>query len=116
MTSYNFSSRDLKELLNDCSSVKKEIKLPDGRKRYIWKKRAVLNSDGNPISLENFMAQERNMYQRIDSQRNSREEVKQAKKEYAEYMLNKFGKNWRTEVKGAIVKLTTFRHLSILLK
>lgn len=115
---YSMSNKELTSLLNDCSSVKKEIKLPDGRMKYIWKQRAVLNSDGNPIGLTEFMRRERVILNPpvISTLRNSREEVKNAKKEYAEFMLKKFGKNWRTEMKGATMRLLTFRQLSILLK
>lgn len=111
----NLTSKELKQLLDDCSSVKKEIKLADGRKKYIWKQRAILNSDGNPVSLENFMQRERIMAKPIKIDRNSREEIKEAKEQYSNYMLKKFGKNWRKEIKGATVKLYTFRQLRMLI-
>lgn len=51
------TNRELQDLLNNCSSVKEEIRLPDGRKKYIFKHRAILDRQGNPIGLDEYMIQ-----------------------------------------------------------
>jgi len=111
---YNLTKFELDDLLKACSSVKKEI----SKNNIIWKKRAILNSDGNPVGLESFMVQsgERRFTTPIVIERNSREEVKAAKANYTEEMKRKFGNNWREEKKRAIVKLFSFKQLSMLLK
>lgn len=111
---YNFTKFELDDLLKACSSVKKEI----SKSQFIWKKRAILNSDGNPIGLESFMVQsgERRFVTPVQIERNTQEEVKAAKAAYAEEMKRKYGSNWREEKKGAVVKLHSFKQLSMLLK
>ena len=111
---YNLTKFELDDLLKACSSVRKEI----SKTQFIWKKRAILNSDGNPIGLESFMIQsgERRFAVPVQIERNTREEVKVAKANYAEEMKQRFGSNWRQEKRGAVVKLYTLRQLSMLLK
>ena len=98
------------------TSVKKEF-IVGGRKQYIWHERVML-VDGQLMPLDEFMVAsgQRVFVKPIIHDRNTREEIKAAKKEYAEFMHRKFGNNWRTEKKGATVKLFTFRQLGILLK
>lgn len=117
MTTINLTDKELKILLDDCSSVKKTLKI--GNKTvYVWKKRAILNSDGNPIGLEQYLLQAglRVMRTPIQIERNTRLEIKQAIAEYSTFMERKFGPNWRSEKKRAVVKLFSLSQLSILLK
>ena len=118
MNPIKLTNKELNDLLNDCQSVKKTIKVSGGRTKYIWKRRVILNSDGNPIGLEQYMTQsgERVFLIPIKFERNTREEVKVAKANYAEEMKRKFGDNWKNEKKGATVKLFSLSQLSILLK
>lgn len=118
MNPIKLTNKELNDLLNDCQSVKKAIKVSGGRTKYIWKRRVILNSDGNPIGLEQYMTQsgERIFLTPIKLERNTREEVKVAKANYAEEMKRKFGSNWKSEKRGATIKLTSFRQLSMLLK
>lgn len=118
MNPIKLTNKELNALLDDCQSVKKTIKVSGGRTKYIWKRRVILNSDGNPIGLEQYMTQsgERIFLTPIKLERNTREEVKVAKANYAEEMKRKFGSNWKSEKRGATIKLTSFRQLSMLLK
>lgn len=112
------TNKELNSLLDDCQSVKKTIKVSGGRTKYIWKRRVILNSDGNPIGIEQYIVQsgERIFLTPIKIERNTREEVKVAKANYAEEMKRKFESNWKSEKRGATIKLTSFRQLSMLLK
>ena len=98
------------------TSIKREF-IVGGRKQYIWHERVML-VDGQLMPLDEFMVAsgQRVFVKPIIHDRNTREEIKAAKKEYAEFMHKKFGNNWRTEKKGATVKLFTFEQLGILLK
>ena len=118
MNPIKLTNKELNSLLDDCQSVKKTIKISGGRTKYIWKRRVILNSDGNPIGIEQYMVQsgERIFLTPIKIERNTREEVKVAKANYAEEMKRKFGSNWKSEKRGATIKLTSFRQLSMLLK
>jgi len=98
------------------TSVKKEF-IVAGKKQYIWHERVML-VNGQLMPLEEFMVKSgQRVYLRpISIERNSREEIKAAKKAYADDMYRKYGWNWKQEKRGAVVKLFTFRQLSILLK
>jgi len=115
-TLLNIPNNEFNDLLKAISSVKKEIMVA-GKKAYIWKERVLLKN-GQLMPLDEFMlaSGKRVILNPISIERNTREEIKDAKKEYAEFMEKKFGSNWREEKKGAVVRLTTFRSLSILLK
>lgn len=94
------------------TSVRKEL----SGGRCIWNRSAILNSDGNPIGLEQYMIQsgERVMRKPIVIERNTRLEIKEAQVEYANTMQRKYGKNWRKDKKGAEIKLNDFSHLRML--
>lgn len=113
----NLTSKELNDLLNYCSSVHKIIQTPY-RKVYVWKKRAILTSDGNLVSLEEYLRQSGLRVPRVPVQieRNTKLEIKQAIAEYSTFMEHKFGPNWRSEKKRAVVKLFSLSQLSILLK
>ena len=98
------------------TSVKKEI-IVAGKKRYIWYDRVML-VNGELMPLDEFMVKsgQRVPLKPIIHERNTREEIKLAKKEYTNSMQKRFGSNWKAEKKGAVVKLYTFSQLSILLK
>lgn len=53
----NLTKKELDELMKHCSSVEKEIRLPDGRKKFIFKHRAILDRQGNPIEIGEYMIQ-----------------------------------------------------------
>jgi len=112
----NVPNNEFNDLLKAISSVKKEIVIA-GKKVFIWKER-VLFKNGQLMPLDEYMIQsgERVLLNPAPIERNTREEIKDAKKDYADSMEKKYGSNWRSEKKGAVVKLTTFRQLSILLK
>lgn len=112
----NVPNNEFNDLLKAISSVKKEIMVA-GKKQYIWKERVLLKN-GQLMPLDEYMIQsgERVLLNPISIERNTREEIKKAKKDYADDMYRKYGWNWREEKKGAVVKLTTFRQLSLLLK
>ena len=78
----NLTSKELNSLLNDCSSVEKEIKLPDGKRKYIFKKRAILDFQGKPVSLDKYMhlSGERIMIENTPKEKKSLEERKEIKK------------------------------------
>jgi len=98
------------------TSVKKEF-IVAGKKHYIWYDRVML-VNGQLMPLDEFMVKsgQRVPLKPIIHERNTREEIKLAKKEYANSMKKKFGSNWKAEKRGAVVKLFTFNQLSILLK
>ena len=112
----NVSNNEFNDLMKAISSVKKEVIIA-GKKQYIWKERVLLKN-GQLMPTDEFMiaSGQRVLLNPISIERNSREEIKLAKKEYADSMKSKYGLNWREEKKGAVVRLTTFRQLSILLK
>jgi len=110
------TSNEFNDLLKAISSVRKEIMVA-GRKSYIWKERVMLKH-GQLMPLDEFMTQSglRVPLTPISIERNTRQEIKKAKKEYADDMYRKYGWNWREEKKGAVITLHTFHQLSILLK
>lgn len=112
----NITSNEFQDLLKAISSVKKEI-ISMGKKVIIWKERVLLKN-GQLMPTDEFMiaSGQRVLLNPISIERNSREEIKLAKKEYADSMKSKYGSNWKAEKRGAVVRLTTFRQLSILLK
>lgn len=112
----NLTNAEFNELQKAISSVKKEV-VSLGKKVFVWKERAMLKN-GQLLPLDEYMIQsgERVFSTPISIERNTREEIKAAKKEYASSMEKKFGPNWKQEKKGAVVRLTTLRSLSILLK
>lgn len=104
----NFTKNELNDLLKACSSIKKEGNPPQ------WKPRAILGGNGQPISLEAFMELERPQSKPIVIERNSKQEIKNAKMEYAREMRRKYGEDWKNELKRNTVRLTTFRQLRML--
>jgi len=110
------TNNEFNDLLKAISSVKKEIMVA-GKKQYIWKERVLLKN-GQLMPLDEFMTAsgERVLRNPISIERNSLEEIKKAKKDYADDMYRKYGWNWREEKKGAVITLHTFHQLSILLK
>lgn len=112
----NMKSFKEKDNFGVFTSVKKEI-IVAGKKQYIWHERVML-VNGQLMPLDEFMVAsgQRVFIKPIIHERNTREEIKAAKKEYANFMEKKFGPNWKQEKKGATVKLFTFRQLGILLK
>lgn len=112
----NITNNEFNDLQKTINSVKKEIMVA-GRKQYIWKERVLLKN-GQLMPLDEYMiaSGERVILTPISIERSSQEEIKLAKKEYTDSMEKRFGPDWKQEKKGAVVKLSTFRQLSILLK
>lgn len=112
----NITNNEFQDLLKAISSVKKEI-MSMGRKVIIWKERVILKQ-GQLMPLDEYMlaSGERVLINPISIERNSHEEIKLAKKEYADSMKNKYGSDWKAEKRGAVVRLHTFKQLGILLK
>ena len=112
----NVTNNEFNDLMKAISSVRKEIIIA-GKKQYIWKERVLLKN-GQLMPTDEFMVAsgQRVILNPISIERNSHEEIKAAKKEYADSMKSKYGSDWKQEKKGAVVRLTTFRQLSILLK
>jgi len=96
------------------TSVKKEF-IVAGKKQYIWHERVML-VNGQLMPLEEFMVKSgQRVYLRpISIERNSREEIKAAKKAYADDMYRKYGWNWRNEKKGAVITLHSLKSLNML--
>lgn len=112
----NLTNNEWNDLQKAISSVKKELMVA-GKKVIIWKERVLLKN-GQLMPLDEYMiaSGERRILIPISIERNTREEIKDAKKQYADHMEKSYGAGWRQEKKGAVVKLTTLRQLSILLK
>jgi len=47
-------AKELKDLMNACSSVKHETRLPNGKTVVVFKERAILNRMGQPIEIGAF--------------------------------------------------------------
>lgn len=50
-------TKELKDLMNACSSVKHETRLPNGKSVIVFKERAILNRMGQPIAIDEFEQQ-----------------------------------------------------------
>jgi len=112
----NISNNEWNDLQKAISSVRKEIMVA-GKKQYIWKERVILKN-GQLMPMDEFMVAsgERVFIKPYVFERNTLEEVKAAKKLYADTMYQKYGYNWRNEKKGAVITLHSFKSLGILLK
>jgi len=112
----NLTNNEWNDLQKAISSVKKELMIA-GKKVIIWKERVLLKN-GQLMPLDEYMVAsgERVILRPISIERNTHKEIKLAKKEYSDFMEKKFGSDWRQEKKEAVVKLFSFKQLSILLK
>ena len=89
------SNKELKDLMQDCQSVKKFITV-QGKQWPIWKERALLYPNGNPLTMEDFKLATVKMRESIERVEFDKKKVKDAKHSYEVSMREFLGVNWKS--------------------
>ncbi len=88
------TQKELKDLLQDCQSIKKFITVK-GKQWPVWKERALLYSNGNPLSMEDFQKATITFKEPIERVSFDKDKVKKAKNSYKAEMRAFLGTNWK---------------------
>jgi hypothetical protein len=106
----DLSNKELKDLLFDCQSVRKYI-VVQGKQWPVWKERALLYNNGQPLSMNDFQKATITIVQPLERVSFDKEQVKAVKHAYESEMRNFLGSNWKSiSRKFNIYNVPTMEH------